>query len=352
LRIRKAIGNAMLAVTMMTAGFLYLALVKNVTLVVDGHPRSVRTLSANVGELLDARGIALAGTVLVEPPPATPLADGMTVVVDTDVSARPFLGPSSRDVGAWVMEGVGGPPAKLATRLTEAGFSAGESVGPSRIVDARVVVRGKEHDVLTNATTVRELLSAMGIRPDGDDRVRPSLQAPLHRHARVTFDKVTVITQREVVPIPFPTLTTYSTELPPGEVRVARIGRPGSLLEIFQVRRVNGVVGSKTLLSRSVLHAAVPERRVVGRRASSVPVGNQVGQASWYDAPGSGLTAAHPSLPLGTVVTVTDLASGRSVRVVINDRGPFGGRIIDLSPEAFSRLAPLGTGVLQVRLSW
>ena len=51
---------------------------------------------------------------------------------------------------------------------------------------------------------------------------------------------------------------------------------------------------------------------------------------------------------------VTDLANDRSVTVVIDDRGPFGNaaRIIDLSPEAFSALAPLGAGVLQVRISW
>jgi rare lipoprotein A (peptidoglycan hydrolase) len=40
------------------------------------------------------------------------------------------------------------------------------------------------------------------------------------------------------------------------------------------------------------------------------------------------------------------------VVVVINDRGPFGGRVIDLSPEAFSALASLGAGVMQVRLTW
>jgi rare lipoprotein A len=51
-------------------------------------------------------------------------------------------------------------------------------------------------------------------------------------------------------------------------------------------------------------------------------------------------------------VTVTNLANGRSIRVVINDRGPFGGRIIDLSEEAFSALASLGTGVIDVRLTW
>jgi rare lipoprotein A len=79
----------------------------------------------------------------------------------------------------------------------------------------------------------------------------------------------------------------------------------------------------------------------------------QTGEASWYDPPWSGLTAAHPWLPFGTRVTVTDVATGRSVTVVIDDRGPFGsGRIIDLSPEAFGALEPLGRGVLHVQLSW
>jgi rare lipoprotein A len=77
------------------------------------------------------------------------------------------------------------------------------------------------------------------------------------------------------------------------------------------------------------------------------------GLATWYDPPWSGLTAASPWIPFGTHVTVTDVATGRAVIVVINDRGPFSpGRIIDLSNEAFSVLSPLGRGVLDVRISW
>ena len=51
-------------------------------------------------------------------------------------------------------------------------------------------------------------------------------------------------------------------------------------------------------------------------------------------------------------MTVTYVAIGESIDVVINDRGPFGGRIIDLSDEAFAALAPLGQGVMDVRLTW
>jgi len=49
---------------------------------------------------------------------------------------------------------------------------------------------------------------------------------------------------------------------------------------------------------------------------------------------------------------VTSVATGASIDVVINDRGPFGGRIIDLSDEAFAALAPLSQGVMDVRLTW
>jgi rare lipoprotein A len=65
------------------------------------------------------------------------------------------------------------------------------------------------------------------------------------------------------------------------------------------------------------------------------------------------MTAAHRTLPFGTVVTVTNLANGQSVRVTINDRGPFiGGRIIDLNDEAFRQIASLGSGVIRVRITW
>jgi rare lipoprotein A len=69
-----------------------------------------------------------------------------------------------------------------------------------------------------------------------------------------------------------------------------------------------------------------------------------------YDS--SRLTAAHRDLPLGSVVDVTNTDNGKSVRVRINDRGPFvKGRVIDLSHEAARRLEIIGPGVAPVRLS-
>jgi rare lipoprotein A len=91
---------------------------------------------------------------------------------------------------------------------------------------------------------------------------------------------------------------------------------------------------------------------------------HQKGQASWY-GPGfagrptaSGVifrpwkkTAAHPSLPLGTVARVTRVDNGKSVRVIINDRGPYAdGRIIDLSKRSARKLDMLEVGVVTVEV--
>lgn len=63
------------------------------------------------------------------------------------------------------------------------------------------------------------------------------------------------------------------------------------------------------------------------------------------------LTAAHPSLPFGTRIRVTNLSNQRQVVVRVNDRGPFvKGRIIDVSTAAARRMNMTGQGVAQVRL--
>jgi rare lipoprotein A len=88
------------------------------------------------------------------------------------------------------------------------------------------------------------------------------------------------------------------------------------------------------------------------------------GLASWYGGKFQGrptasgeiydaaqMTAAHKSLPFGTVVRVTNLENGRVVVVRINDRGPFvAGRIIDLSRAAALALGMAGSGVARVQV--
>jgi len=98
----------------------------------------------------------------------------------------------------------------------------------------------------------------------------------------------------------------------------------------------------------------------------SAPVGwSETGLASWY-GPGfdgnqtasgevfdqEAMTAAHKTLPFGTVVRVENRDNGRLAEVEINDRGPFvKGRIIDLSKGAARSIDMLGAGTARVRIS-
>jgi rare lipoprotein A (peptidoglycan hydrolase) len=97
---------------------------------------------------------------------------------------------------------------------------------------------------------------------------------------------------------------------------------------------------------------------------AGTPETTQVGTASWY-GPGfhgretaSGetfdqhaLTAAHRTLPLGTEAKVTNLETGQSVHVTINDRGPYvPGRQLDLSQAAAQQIGLTKTGIAKVKI--
>ena len=115
--------------------------------------------------------------------------------------------------------------------------------------------------------------------------------------------------------------------------------------------------------------ANAPKPKFAANSAFRPALNNQIvgvmsGMASWY-GPGfdgnysasgeifnaNDLTAAHPSLPFGTLVRVVNMDNGQSVVVRINDRGPYAeGRIIDMSAGAANMIGLVASGVAPVRL--
>ncbi len=105
-----------------------------------------------------------------------------------------------------------------------------------------------------------------------------------------------------------------------------------------------------------------PPPAAPARSDAEQPSFSQLGAASWYRSAGGttasgelydarAMTAAHPTLPLGTIVRVTNLANGQTVKVRINDRGPFvPGRVVDLSAAAARGLGIVNDGEAQVRV--
>jgi len=101
-------------------------------------------------------------------------------------------------------------------------------------------------------------------------------------------------------------------------------------------------------------------------RPHAQPDYDQKGLASWYGHESRSrttadgeifdtgqVTGAHKTLPLPSIVDVTNLDNGRRIRVRLNDRGPFaGGRIIDLTPAAAKELDFYGKGMARVRVRY
>ncbi len=148
-----------------------------------------------------------------------------------------------------------------------------------------------------------------------------------------------------------------------------RLSAKNALQMTNRLRRVMGDAPALTAIVNAPIDAqrqilGTGDVGIQGESDSSLRQRIRGGIASWY-GPGfhgrrtangerynqHGLTAAHKSLPFGTRVLVTNLVTGRSVMVRINDRGPFvRGRVIDLSAGAAKAIGVYGRGTAPVAL--
>ena len=116
---------------------------------------------------------------------------------------------------------------------------------------------------------------------------------------------------------------------------------------------------------KPVVAVAIPKPPVVDTdEAHGKPISTEIGLASWYGPPyhnrkgadgtvfdENALTAAHRTLPMGSTVRVTNLATNQSVLVRITDRGPFvPGRTLDLSLAAAKEIGLYRMGVAKVKV--
>ena len=153
---------------------------------------------------------------------------------------------------------------------------------------------------------------------------------------------------------------------------VPRRHRTGSLRRAWRRPETDGrVVGTSLRLAAALILTgvlagcgAVPDVVRPPPMSDDLLRPLQTGYASWYGKAHQGrrttsgetydmnkFTAAHPALPMGTQLLVTNLKNGRSVTVRVNDRGPFvDGRIVDLSYAAAREVGAIGDGVVPVRI--
>lgn len=344
-----------------SASYTYASLEKVVTVRVEGKITRVRTFAGTVGDALARTGILLGPSDRVQPSLDAPLAEGSVVEVYRAKPITVLLNGRPRQVivTSLTVEEVLREMSLRGALADFVGPSRSARVEPGMLIVYReavgitVVHDGERDRVITNAPTVGSVLGELGVALGPKDLVHPSLGAYPSAGLTITVKRVGLRQESVKRPISYRVVYKRTLNMEFGTRKVVVAGTPGVRRLNYLSTYVDGRRTSRKFLGSTVLRQPVARVIAVGAGFPGCVCnrGSQLGKATWYEA--EGLTAAHRTLPFGTIVRVTNLANGKSVNVVIRDRGPYGdGRIIDLSANAFSRIASLGTGVIQVKIRW
>lgn len=348
------IGRLLLVLSVAGGVALYLDMEKKVVLSVDGAESTVRTFAGTVGDFLGSRGIDVGEHDEVSPAVESTLEDGMRVEVLIAKELTLVMNGAPRTIyvtGQTVDEvleqvdvresGAYIHPSRGAT------VEEGDTIVFRETVSVTLAADGHQREIITNAPTIGYLLDSMGILLRARDRVEPSAETVLDRGMKIQVVRVRFKQVTEQRAIPFDTDVRYSDELVQGERRIEQAGHAGVEETVYLLRLENEKEAGRKFLERRIVSEPVTQIELVGTR----PPQAQYGVASWYER--TGMVAAHKTLPFGTVVKVTNLDTGESVSVTINDRGPYiDGRIIDLSDDAFAALSSLSYGTFNAKISW
>jgi len=340
----------------------YGALEKRVTVRVDGVPVAVRTHASTVGDVLDRTGVEVGALDRVEPSLDDDLSSGdvievyraKTIILLLDGKPRTIVvtGRTIADVIEEVR--LRGWPLDTVRPALDTPVEEGMTIRYRHAVGVTVVHDGARDDVVTNATSVGQVLRDLGITLGARDKVEPKLTARPAQDMVIRVLRVGIRKELRTIEIPYDTVIRRDPSMEFGERKTIQDGRSGLKRIVYRARYVNGERVARAVVSTKVVREARTRIIAVGSGFPGCACnrGTQTGEATWYGQ-ADGLTAAHRTLPFGTIVRVENLANGKWVNVRIVDRGPFAdGRIIDLSDEAFRRIASLSTGVIRVRIRW
>lgn len=230
----------------------------------------------------------------------------------------------------------------------ETSLVSGMHLSITRVHPITVRVDGGERILYTQALSVGQALAESDITLDEDDIVKPERDAFAPRGTLVTITRVGVEEQSMEKPIAFEKKANEDETLSWRKTIVTQKGEKGIERLTYRVSSHDGKEVNRKLLRSETIKEPVTE---ITTQGTYVKLGkSHRGAASWYAWTGT-MAAANPWLPKGSYVRVTNMENGKSVIVVINDRGPFvPGRIIDLDKVAFQKIASPGAGVINVKM--
>ncbi len=211
-----------------------------------------------------------------------------------------------------------------------------------------VQVDGRSTSFFVHGTSIGEALLETGIVIDEDDIITPERGAPAFRRSNIIITRVNISEEIVEKSVAFEKKTNEDATLSWRKTVVTQKGEKGTDHLVYRVSSHDGKEVNRKLVRTDRVKEPVTE---IVTQGTAVKLGkSHTGGASWYAWTGT-MAAANPWLPKGSYVKVTNLENGKSVIVVINDRGPFvPGRIIDLDKVAFAKIASIGAGVISVKM--
>ena len=322
-----------------------------VTVTLDGR-RVARTVRVpTVADVLALESITLRPGDRVVPASRTELREGMHIrvlrsfPVDVEVNGAVTTVRTTVHSPAALRRELGLDRALLA--LGSSRLAAGTTIAfrtPHNVTlqaDGRTITARR-----STALDVAALLTEQGVPLGARDEVMPAPNTHLADGLRVQVFRLADNQVAERFAVPFTTEMRDDPNLPVGQARTIQPGAPGLRRDLFQITtRDNGTVVAKDRIGSELL--TPPVAQVIVKGTQPIPP-QATGSATWYGtAPGRG-TCAHLHLPFGTIVTLTNPATGATAQCRVADRGPeaWTGHIIDLAPDVFRRLAPLSQGIV------
>ncbi len=268
------------AVAVAATGVGYASMSKTVTLSVDGKPRSVQTFSDSVGEVLASEGIRLGDHDVVAPGVASEVGEGQTIAVRY---GRPLdVKVDGRSQRYWVTAtDVDTALDQVGLRVAGADLSASRGAAISRsglrlaVVTPKtlhVKIAGAERRRATvNALRVGGALGELGVTPDGNDLVKPTMGASVRDGDRITVTKVRVAKRQDRRAIGFDTRKRADADLYTDETETVREGRPGSRTIVYRVTLHDGKVVSRKAVRSTVVRRPVDAVVAYGTKERPAP---------------------------------------------------------------------------------
>jgi uncharacterized protein YabE (DUF348 family) len=269
----------------------YYSLSREVTVSVDGTPHTVRTFGHDVRGALASAGITLHDRDVVVPSPDSPVSDGSRITVRFSKPLDVTLDGVEHTY--WTTA------TKVETALDELGIRyAGADLSASRsatidrqgmslqiVTPKSVVVKlggGKAHPVVVAASDVRSLLDDLGVAYDGNDLVKPGLDATLTDGERIVLTRVTVkqvhVPDEAVQPR---VIRREDSSMPEGQTTTVRQGTPGTRDVTYRIVLHNGREIRRVVIRQSVVTAPVPTIIKVGTKPA--PAAPSVSGGSVWD---------------------------------------------------------------------